>query len=191
MKMRQIERRVLITVGQINVAWDEIDFVLWYIFDVLLNVHWSYSYSIYFSHQNSRNRREMLASLAKIALPDKPNQLKILNKLLDRVQKAASKRNDVTHGVWSTERQGRRILIRRIPLKRDISKLEGNAIRAQELEEIHKQLVSVYQDILIYIGDRWHTKNAAQLKNTRDRDHGFSSALWATPAKSKGKRLVS
>jgi hypothetical protein len=52
---------MLIAVGKINMIWDEIDLLLWYEFDVLLNVHWLMSY---------RPNRGIIYSAACVALPN-------------------------------------------------------------------------------------------------------------------------
>lgn len=182
------EKRILISVGQINVVWDEIDFLLWYVFDVLLNVRWKESYAIFYSQQNSRNRREMIASLAKIVLADKQDELKLLTKLLDRVRRASTKRNDLAHGIWTTQKKGRSTLIKRIPIKRDLSILGATDIGEEELSKIHRQLISVYHELYDYIIDRWHKKNGKRLiKSTDPRKHGFDSAMLLPEEKGRTK----
>ena len=157
--MRKAERDMLIAVGKINMIWDEIDLLLWYEFDVLLNVHWSMSYSIFYSQQNSRNRREMILSLANIVLMNAPDDMKVLEALLKRVDKAASKRNDLTHGIWTSRKEGRQIKIQRIPIKRDARTMPVKVIELPELEATHHQLLVLHADIHRHVQSKFALKN--------------------------------
>jgi hypothetical protein len=165
MLMRKAERDMLIAVGKINMIWDEIDLLLWYAFDVLLNVHWSMSYSIFYSQQNSRNRREMIFSLANIVLVNEPPEMEALEKLLKRVDKAASKRNDLTHGIWTSKKHGRQITIQRIPIKRDARAMPVKVIELPELEETHNQLLHLHHDLHHHVYQKWAAKNRSGNKS--------------------------
>lgn len=182
--MRRNVRQTLITVGQINVVWDEIDLITWYIFDVLLNVHWSHSYSIYFSQQNSRNRREMVASLANVVLRESPQELKKIEALLEKIQRASTKRNDITHGIWSSEKKGRRTLIKRIPIKRDLNALTTKHITYENLQEIHQQLINVHNELYGYIMPRWRKKNEKHLGDGKH-NYGLYDAMMPKSVKQK------
>jgi hypothetical protein len=178
--MRQSERRLLILIGQINMVWDEIDLLLWYEFDVLLNVHWSFSYSVYYSQQNSRNRRDMISSLAKAALINKPEELKVLERLLKRVDGAASKRNDLTHGIWTTTKRGKKVAIQRLPMKRDVAVMKTKAIEIEDMEATHLQLLHLHWDLRKHIYRMWADKNAAQLSKTKG-NSGIDIAFQPLP----------
>jgi hypothetical protein len=163
--MRKAERDMLIAVGKINMIWDEIDLLLWYEFDVLLNVHWSMSYSVFYSQQNSRNRREMILSLANIVLMTEPSEMQILERLLKRVDKAAAKRNDLTHGIWTSTKSGRQTTIQRIPIKRDAKAMPVKVIELPDLEETHDQLLHLHHDLHKHVHHKWATKNKSGAKS--------------------------
>jgi hypothetical protein len=164
-------RKLYATVGEINMYWDEIEILLWYVFDWILDTRWSFSYSIYFSHQNHRARREMLETLSQVALNPNHPQTKELNSLLGRVKRAANKRNELAHGIWHRSKVGRKVLLERIPLKRHPREAGAIRLGLKDLEQTRDQLAKLYAELYDFAGPRWDAQ--------RNRDH---DRKWNPPA---------
>jgi hypothetical protein len=144
--------------GEINLEWDEIEFGLWYLFDVLLNVHWSLSYSVFFSQQNHRARRDMIEALAPNALRGNQSRLKAINALLSRVKRAAKKRNEVTHGLWNEIPVAGGKEFRRMPIKRDYA-AQTDMYSKSDLKRLRDQVLKLNSDLYEFAHPPWKKKN--------------------------------
>jgi len=142
------DTELLSIVGAINIEWDEIEIALWRIFWKILKGPWHHSYAIFYSQQNHRARREMLESLALAAMPDGSAELRKIKALLGRVKRAATKRNEISHGLWDKEDKSAELLRR--PLKRKYTENTENAYSKSDLKALQDQLTKLSDDLFAY-----------------------------------------
>jgi hypothetical protein len=146
-------------VGAINVEWDEIEFSLWYIFDTPLAVHWSRSYAIFFSQQNHRARREMVEALAEVSLAKGSARLRKIKSALGRIKRAAKRRSDISHGLWTEETVGARTEFHRMPVKRDFNEGIAATYSKADLKRLRDQLTKLRADLDVIAVEPWRKKN--------------------------------
>ena len=142
------DTELLSIVGAINIEWDEIEVALWRVFWDLLGGTWKHSYAIYYSQQNHRARREMIESLALVKLPPDGAKAKRLKALLGRVKRAATKRNEISHGVWSYVKTTSGPELWRVPLKKKEPKAgEVDGYSKADLKALRDQLTKLRDDL--------------------------------------------
>lgn len=87
--------------GQINIAWDDIERLLYRAFDAMLSEETSYAtQAIFYSQRSHEARREMVESLAKYALLNRPKTAQKLQIAIGHVKARSDDRNSLALGAW-------------------------------------------------------------------------------------------
>jgi hypothetical protein len=86
--------------GIVTAEWSALELHLCFLFQNLLGVASERAEAVFFTLTNNRARREAIASLAKILLPEDNELHDRTNRILRRVRNAATRRNSLAHGIW-------------------------------------------------------------------------------------------
>lgn len=87
--------------GEINNAWDDIERLLYSAFDAMLSDETAFAtQAVFYSVKAHAGRRDMVESLAKYALLNRPKTAGKLKKAIKRVKARSEDRHSLAHGLW-------------------------------------------------------------------------------------------
>lgn len=92
--------------AEFNTEWDEIERLLFVIFDSLVEDDPGATQAIFFSQTSHAARRSMVAALAEYVLRHKHGRHDKLKNILNRVRARSDARNNFTHGLWLSHATG-------------------------------------------------------------------------------------
>src|SRR5215471_15264831 len=86
--------------GIITAEWSALEWHLCLLFQHLLGVDGQRAEAVFFTITNNRSRREAIASLANLLLPEGNELRGRTDRILRRVSNAATRRNSMAHAIW-------------------------------------------------------------------------------------------
>jgi hypothetical protein len=95
-----IKDQLALLIGRMNISWNDVQTVVFHLFQQMSGMTWSAADAIFFSIRSDSAQRDVTAALAKVALEDKPVELERLITLLNTVGKRAAERNAAIHTAW-------------------------------------------------------------------------------------------
>jgi hypothetical protein len=132
--------------GIVTAEWSGLELHLCLPFQVLLGVDSARADAVFFTLTNNRaRRREAIASLAKLLLPEESELRDRTDRVLRRVRNAATRRNALTHGVWHFREQEDSGST--MALDRDTGVLRSYSIEIKTLDQIICQISLLRQDV--------------------------------------------
>ena len=87
-------------IGRVNIIWNDLHYVIFEIFWLLLRRDSVAATALFFSTQSDRAQRKMVASLAKARFGEGSNEANLIISTLELANKLAGRRNDVIHAMW-------------------------------------------------------------------------------------------
>jgi hypothetical protein len=87
--------------GIVAAEWSGLEFHLCTLFGILLGVDSHRAEAVFFTLTNNRARREAIASLVTLLLPDGNELRSQADRILRRVRNAANRRNGLMHDTWT------------------------------------------------------------------------------------------
>jgi hypothetical protein len=86
--------------GIITAEWSALELHLCFLFRCLLGIDAARAEAVFFTVTNNRSRREMVASLAAVVLPEGDELRNRVDRILRRIKNAAARRNAIAHSIW-------------------------------------------------------------------------------------------
>jgi hypothetical protein len=131
--------------GIVTAEWSALELHLCFLFQNLLGVDSQRAEAIFFTLTNNRARREVIASLAKILLSEEHELRNRVDRILRRVRNAATRRNEVAHGIWhfgEAQDSGSAIAF-----NREIGILTTSTVEVKILDQIISQIRVLRRDV--------------------------------------------
>jgi hypothetical protein len=123
--------------GIITAEWSGLELHLCYLFQFLLATDRERAEAVFFTLTSNRSRREAVASLANLLLPEGSELRHRTDRILRRVSSAATRRNFIAHAIWHFgEAPGSGSAFR---FERDSATLRSAPIEIRVLDEIISQ----------------------------------------------------
>jgi hypothetical protein len=95
--------------GHVSVAWNDVHWMLYRIFDVLSSMPTDQSKAVFFAIKTDGAQRDVIQALAKVSLRPHPELLTQFTELVKRIERVAGDRNAAIHTMWATHYPSRRV----------------------------------------------------------------------------------
>src|ERR1700730_2372270 len=95
--------------GHVSVAWNDVHWMLYRIFDVLSSMPTDQSKAAFFAIKADSTQRDIIQALAKVSLRPHPELLTQFTELMKRISRVAGDRNAATHTMWATHYPSRMV----------------------------------------------------------------------------------
>lgn len=83
--------------------WADLEVQMCKILSALLNGDPAATMAVFYTVSANKVRRDILLNVSRVKLKNHPDELRKMEKLARRIQRAAKKRNDLMHSVWTVQ----------------------------------------------------------------------------------------
>jgi hypothetical protein len=95
--------------GHVSVAWNDVHWMLYRIFDVLSSMPTHQSQAVFFAIKADSTQRDVVQALAKVSLRSHSELLTQFTELMKQIGRIAGDRNAALHTMWATHYPSRRV----------------------------------------------------------------------------------
>jgi len=134
--------------GHISVAWANLEWQLYIIFEAMSGSPPAIARSIFYAIDSNRGRREMVAGIAGVLLDDNSDK-SILDDILRRVGKTAGQRNKYVHDTWGVAQTvGHEVFQMRMNLGGPVGKMEE--VTLPDMASNHAQIKKLTDELITF-----------------------------------------
>lgn len=90
-----------VLIGRVAIAWNDLNFILSYLFEQFTGMSKEKSDAIYFLPKSDGTQRQMLSAVAQVALRPYPDILSSFNECMKRINSFAGECNAAMHTSWA------------------------------------------------------------------------------------------
>jgi len=95
--------------GHVSIAWNDVHWMLYRIFDVLSGMSTDQSKAVFFALKTDSAQRDIIQALAKVSLRPHPELLTQFLEMMKRIGRVAGVRNAAIHTMWATHYPSRMV----------------------------------------------------------------------------------
>ncbi len=138
----------LTAVGKVAVAFTSIEYILRLYIKSLIGAKFDIGMGTTIDVRQFRQLCITAEHLFKIRFPDDERETKEFDKLLSRCQRVAKRRNELMHRLWTQNTKGQIVALRHQVTGGKGLKAHRRVIRVRELEQIHRDIKKLRDDLL-------------------------------------------